>query len=88
MHVIDEASPLFGASAQELKDWQAEIVIVLSGSDDIFAQRIHARHSYLPEEILWNQRFEDVLRFDESGNRVVDYTRLHAVHASEPHPPH
>jgi inward rectifier potassium channel len=79
MHTIDESSPLYGATAEDLKTWQAEVVIVMSGADDIFAQRIHARHSYLPEEILWNQRFEDVLSIDERGNRIIDYGRLHDV---------
>ena len=79
MHTIDKTSPLYGATADDLKAWEAEIVIVLSGADDIFAQRIHARHSYLPDEIKWNQRFEDILHFDERGGRVVDYGRLHDV---------
>jgi inward rectifier potassium channel len=79
MHTIDESSPLYGATLDDLKTWQAEIVIVLSGADDIFAQRIHARHSYLPDEIMWNQRFEDILHLDDQGNRVVDYGRLHDV---------
>jgi len=77
LHPIDESSPLYGATLEDLKAWQAEIVIVLSGADDIFAQRIHARHSYLPDEILWNQRFEDILHLDDQGNRIVDYGRLH-----------
>jgi inward rectifier potassium channel len=79
LHPIDESSPLYGATAEDLKAWQAEIVIVLSGADDIFAQRIHARHSYLPDEIVWNQRFEDILHLDDQGNRIVDYGRLHDV---------
>ena len=88
MHTIDKTSPLYGATADDLKNWQAEIVVVLSGADDIFAQRIHARHSYLPEEILWNQKFEDVLWLDENGNRVIDYSRLHNVHAAQAQAPH
>jgi inward rectifier potassium channel len=79
LHAIDESSPLHGATYEDLKEWQAEIVIVLSGADDIFAQRIHARHSYLPDEIHWNQRFEDVLSIDDKGNRIIDYGRLHDV---------
>jgi inward rectifier potassium channel len=79
MHTIDETSPLYGATAEDLKKWQAEVVVVLSGADDIFAQRIHARHSYLPDEIKWNQRFEDILLVDDAGRRVVDYSRLHNV---------
>jgi inward rectifier potassium channel len=79
MHTIDESSPLHGATFEDLEEWQAEIVIVLSGADDIFAQRIHARHSYLPDEIMFNQRFEDVLSVNEDGNRIIDYGRLHDV---------
>ena len=79
LHTIDESSPLYGATREDLLEWQAEIVIVLSGADDIFAQRIHARHSYMPDEILWNQKFEDVLHIDDQGNRVIDYGRLHDV---------
>ena len=79
LHTIDESSPLYGATFDDLEEWQAEIVIVLSGADDIFAQRIHARHSYMPDEILWNQRFEDVLSIDDKGNRIIDYGRLHDV---------
>ena len=79
LHTIDESSPLYGATRKDLEEWLAEIVIVLSGADDIFAQQIHARHSYLPSEILWNQRFEDVLTIDDNGNRIIDYGRLHDV---------
>ncbi|HKT52842.1 MAG TPA: ion channel [Caulobacteraceae bacterium] len=84
MHRIDDASPLSGETAQSLMDRGAEIVVSLSGVDDIFAQRIYARHAYLPEEIVWDRPFEDVLSFDEVGRRVVDYTRFHNVQGQEP----
>lgn len=88
MHVIDDSSPLHGATVEDLQAWQAEIVVVISGADDIFAQRIHARHSYLPDEILWDQAFEDLLWIDQDGRRVVDYSRLHDVRSSGNNPPH
>ena len=49
MHVIDETSPLYGATRESLEAVMAEFVIVASGVDDTFGQRIHARHSYLPQ---------------------------------------
>lgn len=67
MHVIDETSPLYGSDHESLLDEQAELIIVLSGTDETFAQRIHARHSYLPNEIHWNRRFADILTMDEQG---------------------
>ncbi|WP_217433692.1 ion channel [Caulobacter sp. S45] len=77
MHVIDEESPLHGATRESLEETIAEIVIVLSGVDDTFAQRIHARHSYLPHEIVWGRRLADIILKDENGVRYVDYGRFH-----------
>jgi len=77
MHSIDDSSPLQGATAESLRDSQVEIIILLKGTDDTLADIIHARHSYLPDEILWNRRFVDVLSLTPDGRRVVD---LHCFH--------
>ncbi len=77
MHVIDETSPLYGCDHESLLEEQAELIIVLSGTDETFAQRIHARHSYLPHEIHWNRSFVDILTMDDNGRRVIDYGRFH-----------
>ena len=77
MHVIDESSPLWGATPDSLARERGELVVVLSGVDDRFAQRVHARHSYRAEEILWGRRFADVLSIREDGRRVIDYRRFH-----------
>ena len=79
MHPIDERSPLFGATPESLMAEQAEIVIVLSGVDETFAARVHARHSYIPGEIVWGRHFEDVLSVTPDGRRIVDYGRFHEV---------
>ena len=77
MHQIDEASPLYAADQASLEACQAELVIVISGVDDTFAQRIHARHSYLPHEIVWGRRLADIILYDAQGARYVDYGRFH-----------
>ena len=77
MHIIDETSPLFGATRESLEAELAEIIIVTSGVDDTFAQRIHARHSYLPHEIVWGRRMSDIILQAEDGSRYVDYRRFH-----------
>ena len=79
MHRLDETSPLHGCTGTSLNASGSEIIVALSGLDDTFAQRIHARHSYLPGEIVWGKQFEDMLSFDEDGRRVVDYNRFHDV---------
>ena len=84
MHVIDEASPLWGVDPADLAQEQAELIIVISGVDETFAQRIHARHAYTIAEIAWNRSFVDILSMDEDGKRVIDYGRFHDLKPQQP----
>jgi len=76
MHRIDETSPLFGLTPDSCFDNQLEIIALLNGMDETLADRIYARHSYTPDEILWDRRFVDVISI-ANGRRVVDLTRFH-----------
>ena len=77
LHVIDKDSPLYGWTEEKLQTASGQLLVVLSGMDETFAQRIHARHSYMPDDIVWNKTFADVISEDEHGHRVVDYHRFH-----------
>ncbi len=77
LHVIDETSPIYGVTEEALQKASGQILVVLSGMDETFAQRIHARHSYLPGDAVWNKHFADVISEDDQGLRVIDYTRFH-----------
>ena len=77
MHHIDEMSPLSGETPQSLAARHAEVVVVLKGLDETFAQTIHARTSYTPDEIVWGRRLVDIFSWDEQGRRVIDYTHFH-----------
>ena len=79
MHRIDEASPLFGETMQSLLASRAEIVVVLRGLDETFAQIIHARASYTPEEIVWGGRLVDIFSRGEDGRPVIDYNHFHDI---------
>jgi inward rectifier potassium channel len=77
MHEIDRDSPLHGADPATLEAQNVELVVTASGIDETIAQRVNARTSYLPDEILWGHRFVDVLGWTEDGRRVIDYRRFH-----------
>jgi len=77
MHEIDKDSPLHGASAASLEADNAELIVTASGIDETIAQRVHARTSYLPHEILWGHRFVDVMGWTDDGSRVIDYRQFH-----------
>jgi inward rectifier potassium channel len=79
MHRIDETSPLFGCTEASLQAEGAELVVTLNGVDEIFGQRIYARHSYLADEILFDRQLADVLTTDDDGRRVVNYYNFHEV---------
>jgi inward rectifier potassium channel len=77
MHPIDSSSPLFGQTLESLIADKAEIVVVLAGVDETLAQRIHARHSYLPHEIVWDRRFADIILKTGDGRAVMEFGRFH-----------
>jgi inward rectifier potassium channel len=77
MHRIDQNSPLYGLTRQDMEDQDMEIVVMLNGLDEILADRIYARHAYWADEIVWNHRFVDVISLTQSGERMLDLTRFH-----------
>jgi len=77
MHRIDQDSPLYGLTPQDMEDQDMELVVMLNGLDEILADRIYARHAYWADEIVWNQRFVDVISVTPGGERMLDLTRFH-----------
>ena len=84
LHVIDKDSPLYGATAASLEAQNAELVLTATGLDETIAQPVHARTSYLPDEVLWNRRFVDMIGYTEDGRRAIDYRRFHDTEALRP----
>ncbi|MBV9825060.1 MAG: ATP-sensitive inward rectifier potassium channel 10 [Alphaproteobacteria bacterium] len=77
MHQIDRESPLYGLTAESLAAMHAELIVTASGIDETIADHVHARTSYLPDEIHWNHRFADVMGWTREGRRVIDYSLFH-----------
>jgi inward rectifier potassium channel len=75
-HPIDEESPMFGKSEDELKNGKAEVLVLLSGFDDTFSTNVHARLSYSADEIIWGAKFVNIFGTDENGNGTVDLDRI------------
>jgi inward rectifier potassium channel len=77
MHVIDDESPLSGATPDSLAAEGAELIVTIVGLDETLAQPIHARHLYRTRDILFGRRFADILTRGEDGGQTVDYRRFH-----------
>jgi inward rectifier potassium channel len=72
VHKIDDTSPLFGLSQEELLAQDAEVLILISGFDDTFNQTVHSRFSYSAEEIVWNAKFVKAFREGDNGEIIMD----------------
>jgi len=77
MHPIDANSPLRNATPSSLAAEGAEVVVTVTGIDETTSQMIHARTSYLADEICWNRRFADVFTQTQDGRLAIDYRRFH-----------
>ncbi|HBL29674.1 MAG TPA: hypothetical protein DD490_22800 [Acidobacteria bacterium] len=80
VHPIDEASPLWGVTEKELLAQDAEFLILLTGTDETFAQVVHTRSSYKANEVLWGTRFASLFNPPrEDGLVSIDIGKLDEV---------
>jgi inward rectifier potassium channel len=82
VHPIDEQSPLARRTKNDLIAEEVEILVLLSGVDEAFAQTVHARTSYRPDEIVWNARFASIFMPPQAGMLGIDLAKLHEVESA------
>ena len=62
---------------KDIAERDAEILVLLTGTDETFSQTVHSRSSYKADEIVWNVRFRDILQRHSAGNPTsIDVSRL------------
>lgn len=79
IHPIDEDSPLYGLSSEDMHADNVRIGATLTGIDGSLAQTVYAQHDFGPEHIRWGARFVDVLETLPDGRVKVDFSRFHDV---------
>jgi inward rectifier potassium channel len=80
VHYIDENSPLYGLTEQEIKDSNAEVLILIALFDDTFAQTVHIRHSYKHDEWVWGKHFAPMFK---PAMHKKHYTQLELTKISD-----
>lgn len=58
VHVIDEKSPIYGYSLEELRKMRFEFLVFLRGHDESYNQQISAMKSYTVDDLILNAKFE------------------------------
>lgn len=79
VHAIAEGSPLFGHTAESLCAKNAEIIASVVGMDEATRETVHARYTWVADDILFGKRFADMFGEDADGTPIMDYERFHDV---------
>jgi inward rectifier potassium channel len=77
MHRIDETSPLFGKTGDDLLAEDAALTVSMSGTDDTLNDFVHARHSYGAHDLLYGRRFVDIMSENDGDIRILDFDKFH-----------
>jgi inward rectifier potassium channel len=86
VHPIDAESPLAHVTHEQFLASDAEILILLQATEEDFGQTVHARSSYLADEVRWGARFANMYVDTDDGAIGVDMRKLHAIETL-PDPP-
>lgn len=87
LHRLDEASPLFERSAEDLLREEVMFMLVITGQDEASGQTVQATEYYTAADIRWNHRYTDILSTGMDGATVLDYARFHEVEPLVASPP-
>jgi len=81
VHVIDQNSPLYEMSEDDFTSDGFEIVIVMEGMNETSNMIFQARTSYLPTEILWGHRFEQMQLYRKDNNKFeINFSAFHSTY--------
>lgn len=83
VHPITPESPLFGLTAQDLEQQQAELMIMMKGHDESFGQSVHARFSYRYDEIVWGARFDTAFEVEDNGDLRIEVDKVSLIVPAE-----
>ena len=77
VHVIDQDSPLYGITAEQLDAEGVRIHATFVGIDDVYAQTVHWWHAYTADQIVFAKKFVDMVTFNPDDSVILDYTKIH-----------
>ncbi len=83
VHPIDDQSPMNGWTEDQMIAAESEFLILLTATDEVFAQIVHSRTSYSEGEVIWNARFASMYT-EREGILGFDPSKLHLVEEVEP----
>ncbi|KAG6951926.1 hypothetical protein JG688_00013517 [Phytophthora aleatoria] len=83
VHVIDENSPLYGMSKNDIAQSDMLVEVAMSGVDSTLQDTVSERYIYTAANLKWGYRFAELLDFNEKNAEVImNFAKLSAVEAA------
>ncbi|XP_047539446.1 inward rectifier potassium channel 2-like [Vanessa atalanta] len=80
VHEIDESSPFYKLSPQDIVQNSYEVTVSLRGASASMGTFTQSQTSYLPREVVWGHRFPPVVKYDIHKQKyVIDHSKLDAI---------
>ena len=80
VHPLDDKSPMFGLTEEDFKKTDAEILILISATDETFASVVYTRSSYKAAEIKLGSKFAGIYNPVKEGEPLsIDINKLSAI---------
>jgi inward rectifier potassium channel len=76
-HVIDEQSPLYGATPETLETSRVVLIASVVGIDPVIPAAVQTQQDYTWRDIRFGERFVEIYTDHGDGRLTVDYGRLH-----------
>lgn len=77
VHPIDDKSPLYHLTPEDMENGNAEFAVIISGMDETYSQVVHTRTSYKTNEIKFGHKFTNIYNDVESGEKIsIDVRKL------------
>lgn len=70
VHPIDDKSPLYNLTEQDLLNCDAEFIILFKAINDTYSQNVYSRMSYKATEIEWNKKFTPMKQTPNNKGRI------------------
>lgn len=71
VHIINESSPLFQLTKEDIDNAQAEVMIFVQGFDESFANTVVSRYSYTYHEFVYGARFLPMFHADINNSKTI-----------------
>ncbi len=85
VHPIGEQSPFADLDDDACRHSDVEVLVLLQGMDDSLSEAVHSRCSYVADEMVWNARFNPIIRHPtEDEDLSIDIGRLHEIESISP----